>query len=360
MAPDQIETITDATELLVDQQDVTPLGLAYQAIELQTTGGSARCRAAPGPACDEGLTDGRTASSTSTSTTRSRRRRRASARPRRRGSRSCCRTARGSRRRGSTSGCCRATRSSTTKRLSIVSGGPGDAGARGVGRTAGLRLGRGVRVVAWRVGGRSAGRERQRRSARPRPAGAGGARWPRTDAGRPPAAPDPTGRSAWSSAAAGAAGGVAGARPEPRDPRASTRRHDPEPRSRGARRPHDEPAPIGAASRGRRAATPRHGRRGDRRGGSGGSRTPLARRRRDPGAWRCSSAAVGAYLLLPSATIAVTPQAGADRADPRSTVTADTDRHRTRRRPRASSRPSTVTSRSRSTTRSTRPASGSS
>ena len=37
MSPDQIETISDATELLVDQQDVTPLGLAYQAIELQTT-----------------------------------------------------------------------------------------------------------------------------------------------------------------------------------------------------------------------------------------------------------------------------------------------------------------------------------
>ena len=37
MAPDQIETISDATELLVDQQDVTPLGLAYQAIEFQTT-----------------------------------------------------------------------------------------------------------------------------------------------------------------------------------------------------------------------------------------------------------------------------------------------------------------------------------
>jgi cell division protein FtsA len=36
MAPDQVETITDGTKLLVDQQDVTPLGLAYQAIELQT------------------------------------------------------------------------------------------------------------------------------------------------------------------------------------------------------------------------------------------------------------------------------------------------------------------------------------
>jgi cell division protein FtsA len=37
MAPDQVETISDATNLLVDAQDVTPLGLAYQAIELQTT-----------------------------------------------------------------------------------------------------------------------------------------------------------------------------------------------------------------------------------------------------------------------------------------------------------------------------------
>jgi cell division protein FtsA len=37
MAPDQIASIVDATDLLVDQQDVTPLGLAYQAIELQAT-----------------------------------------------------------------------------------------------------------------------------------------------------------------------------------------------------------------------------------------------------------------------------------------------------------------------------------
>jgi cell division protein FtsA len=37
MAPDQVERITDATELLVDPADVTPLGLAYQAIELQTS-----------------------------------------------------------------------------------------------------------------------------------------------------------------------------------------------------------------------------------------------------------------------------------------------------------------------------------
>jgi len=36
MAPDQVTRIKDATNLLVDQQDVTPLGLAYQAIELQT------------------------------------------------------------------------------------------------------------------------------------------------------------------------------------------------------------------------------------------------------------------------------------------------------------------------------------
>ena len=37
MSPDQVVSIEDATALLVDQQDVTPLGLAYQAIELQTT-----------------------------------------------------------------------------------------------------------------------------------------------------------------------------------------------------------------------------------------------------------------------------------------------------------------------------------
>ena len=35
MQPAMVESITDATNLLVDQQDVTPLGLAYQAIELQ-------------------------------------------------------------------------------------------------------------------------------------------------------------------------------------------------------------------------------------------------------------------------------------------------------------------------------------
>src|SRR3990170_2183623 len=34
MAPDQVEMIADETKLLVDAQDVTPMGLAYQAIEL--------------------------------------------------------------------------------------------------------------------------------------------------------------------------------------------------------------------------------------------------------------------------------------------------------------------------------------
>ncbi|MEO7664022.1 MAG: cell division FtsA domain-containing protein [Candidatus Limnocylindrales bacterium] len=37
MSPDQVETIVDETKLLVDQQDVTPMGLAYQAIELGTS-----------------------------------------------------------------------------------------------------------------------------------------------------------------------------------------------------------------------------------------------------------------------------------------------------------------------------------
>jgi cell division protein FtsA len=36
MSPEQVESIGDETHLLVDQQDVTPLGLAYQAIELST------------------------------------------------------------------------------------------------------------------------------------------------------------------------------------------------------------------------------------------------------------------------------------------------------------------------------------
>ena len=36
MTPDQVEAIHDETKLLVDMQDVTPLGLAFQAIELQS------------------------------------------------------------------------------------------------------------------------------------------------------------------------------------------------------------------------------------------------------------------------------------------------------------------------------------
>jgi cell division protein FtsA len=37
MSPDQIESIADATKLLIDQQDVTPLGLAHEAIALQAS-----------------------------------------------------------------------------------------------------------------------------------------------------------------------------------------------------------------------------------------------------------------------------------------------------------------------------------
>jgi cell division protein FtsA len=40
MSPDQIEMIQDETKLLVDQQDVTPMGLAFQAIELGETSGT--------------------------------------------------------------------------------------------------------------------------------------------------------------------------------------------------------------------------------------------------------------------------------------------------------------------------------
>jgi len=34
ITPDQVKAITDTTGLLVDQQDVTPMALAYQAIEM--------------------------------------------------------------------------------------------------------------------------------------------------------------------------------------------------------------------------------------------------------------------------------------------------------------------------------------
>jgi cell division protein FtsA len=37
MEPSEIESIEDTTKLLVDQQDVTPMGLAYQAIEMAST-----------------------------------------------------------------------------------------------------------------------------------------------------------------------------------------------------------------------------------------------------------------------------------------------------------------------------------
>ena len=56
LAPDQIETVVDATDLLVDQQDVTPLGLAYQAIELQTIADPLDVALRAGPPRDEGLT----------------------------------------------------------------------------------------------------------------------------------------------------------------------------------------------------------------------------------------------------------------------------------------------------------------
>ena len=37
MSPHEVTSITDATDLLVDQQDVTPLGLASQAIGIHTS-----------------------------------------------------------------------------------------------------------------------------------------------------------------------------------------------------------------------------------------------------------------------------------------------------------------------------------
>ena len=55
MAPDQVESISDATSLLVDQQDVTPLGPRLAGDRDPDVRGPARRGAAPGAPRDEGL-----------------------------------------------------------------------------------------------------------------------------------------------------------------------------------------------------------------------------------------------------------------------------------------------------------------
>ena len=161
MAPDQIDTISDATDLLVDQQDVTPLGLAYQAIELQTSEDAARRRAAPRPPRDEGLTDGRP-----DHLPRRRRRDHLGGRPhpRRRGGADRGRAAVRLAGRDVADQLPAAGARGADPRQAAVDRGrrSGDAGARGVGRAAGLRLGRRVRVGDW-PGRTTTGRGRRRR-----------------------------------------------------------------------------------------------------------------------------------------------------------------------------------------------------
>ena len=203
--------------------------------------------------------------------------------------------------------------------------GSGDPGAGRVGRAAGLRLGRRVRVVAGRPRGRGG---RGGRS------GSGAVPWPATPApARSRTSRPATARSGLvvpAAAAAAAAARRAGAAPSTDEPSAPGETV----RAPGLSAPAP---PRGRAPRSR----PR--RRGPRRGpgraaGRGGIRTP----------WLIGGAilalalligAVGVYLLLPSATIAVTP-----RPEPvgpiQITVVADTDRDRAGCDRRRSSRPS--------------------
>ena len=116
------------------------------------------------------------------------------------------------------------------------------------------------------------------------------------------------------------------------------------------------PTAIPAGPAARHAAPPAAG-VGRRRSVAAGSGRPGSSAARSSG-WRCSIGGVGVYLLLPSATIVVTPRPSrSDRSRSRSSPTPTRPRPT---RPPASCRPRSSASRSRSTTRSRRPASGSS
>ena len=230
------------------------------------------------------------------------------------------------------------------KRLSIVAGGSGDAGARRVGRAAGLRVGRRVRdrreeaprpapgagsgCGRRRRRGRGSGRPRRGRRAagttdrprtapatarpdRPRrePEGAaqGGrgqgrapGRCPAEPAAAPPATPfqQTLDDAEAAELAAAAAALQAEARTQATPAGWSPPRAEPLP-------PADGPAP-------RTTAVTRAS--GSGSGGSGGTRTPLLVGGLVLG-FAVLVLAVAAYLFLPSATIAVTPKAGGRRPD---------------------------------------------
>ena len=224
------------------------------------------------------------------------------------------------------------------KRLSIVSGDAGDPGACGVGRAAGLRVGRGVRVVGSGTrpsGRRGYGRAVRRRGDEP-PSGAA------SDRAAVRVRPGPPARTAERLQR----GLTVPAPPAPTPPAA--RRHGPD---RLPQRPVTRDAGLSPPSRhlpepsADRAGRPRWRRRPDAVVvGAGSSPSPS------------SSPVVGAYLLLPSAR---SGHPAPDRIGPhRPEVTADPTATSADRLA-SSCRPSGQRSVSRSSGPSTRPGSGS-
>ena len=257
MAPDQVEA-----DLGRDRAPRRPAGRDAAGPRLAgdrdpDLRGSARRRAAPRPAGDEGLGGRRwPRSSTWTPTTRSRRPPTASARPTTRGWRWSSRSGPASRRRGSTSSCSPARRWSNgappghrrARRL-----GPG---ARGVRRAPGLRVGGRIRGRARRAGPTPDDRRRDR--PRPSAAAVGLATRARRLVDRRHA----TGASPPS---AGIPVAPAAADPAPRRGPRGRARCDRAPRPRDPRREAAPSRRPGRAHRGVPGAPPRGRRRGRRR-----------------------------------------------------------------------------------------------
>ena len=233
-----------------------------------------------------------------------------------RGSRSCSRSGRGSRRRGSTSGCSPREAMRHGKRLDIVAPGRVGAGARGLGRAAGVRVGGGVRGGARRADDGDATTPPTRRGA----AGRGG------PARRPSAR-----------AAAGGPGGAGGREPAAGATAADRPSRDTVPRSasapdRGAglERLAAREAELERRRRGR-------GRRGSRsRSRAGAVRAGALRRASLSCSLGLGAAAVAAATSCPPRDITVTPHIEPVGPDP-------AHRHRRprghRRRPRGRGHP---------------------
>ena len=386
MAPDQIETISDATDLLVDQQDVTPLGPRLPGDRAPDDRGPARRRPPPRAPRDEGLSDGRGSGivyldvdDEITSAAARIRGVRGDAR-----SRSSSRTAPGSATSRMNFRLLSREAIVNNRRLSIVRGRPGDAGPRGVGRAAGVRVGGRVRRGVRRA-------ERRRRRARTRRPGAGG-RAPR----RSPA----TGSSPRPSPAEEPATGAIDERPalaarlrrdpegracrhrrvrrDARPPASRRRGHSAAPRQSAASRrtarrrvPRAAPVPPAVASDAASAPTgftPRPPTAAPTVVPAPTVRVPVIRSRRMPRigttaarhrsvsrSSRSSSSRSRATSYLPSASISVTPKA--EPIPPISSRSAPTRTPRPPTRERASSRPAGSTCRSRCRTRSRRRAS---